>query len=88
VRDPASTLLAADPTFSPCGHREYAGSVSTYAVLLVSANGLVSGVGLHAFDDPPIEGREVELEGETWVVEEVDDRSVQPTITLKRVERS
>jgi len=59
---------------------------SFYAVLLRSADGLVSGVGLHAFDDPPIEGTEVELEGETWLVEEVDDRTEeQPTITLMRV---
>jgi hypothetical protein len=56
-----------------------------YAVLLRSENGLVSGMGLHAFDDPPIEGTKVELEGETWLVEEVDDRAEQPTITLKRV---
>jgi hypothetical protein len=62
--------------------------MTIYAVLLRSGNGLVSGMGLHPFDDPPIEGTQVELEGETWVVEEVDDRSVQPTVTLTRMKPS
>jgi hypothetical protein len=62
--------------------------MSTYAILLVSAKGHVSGVGLHSFDDPPNEGSEIEFEGETWLVEEVDDRATQPTITLKRADPS
>jgi hypothetical protein len=60
-------------------------AAASYAVLLRGGDSVI-GVGLHPFPDPPIEGKKVELEGETWVVEEVDDRHSPPQVTLRRVD--
>jgi|1185.fasta_scaffold1910945_2 hypothetical protein len=54
-----------------------------YAVLLRSDSGLV-GSGAHAFAEPLVPGTRIDFHDETWTIEDVDDRTSPPTVTLSR----
>jgi hypothetical protein len=81
---PATGPRLASAVFGDRSRRVSLEAAAIYAVLLRGGNGVI-GVGLHPFDNPPIEGQEVDLEGEAWVVEEVDDRHSPPQVTLRRL---
>jgi hypothetical protein len=59
--------------------------MAIYDVLIRSGDGdLLSSGGQHSFDDPPIEGTEIVWNGESWIVDDVDDRFSPPQVTLRR----
>jgi hypothetical protein len=57
--------------------------VPIYAVRIRSDDTL-SGVGAHSFAEPLVEGAGVIFQDETWLIEELDDETSPPTVTLKR----
>jgi len=56
-----------------------------YYAVMIRSDDLLSGAGVHSFDERLIEGTRLLWNDEQWIVEEVDEaHSTPPVVTLTR----